>query len=500
MSEDSKYTWMKSKTGRQMYERSVSLLMLKAFYDVVGREKVSFIKVEHTLSSALFVRAEGGFYLDQALLSRVEARMKELSNQAIPIRQRVVSVEEAVDLFEREKMPDKAQLLHFQVDKYISVCTLDDYTDYFYGAMVPDTSYVDRFELRLFEGGFVIILPDAADPERLAVFAPSMKVSKELLDSTLHAEKLGLSAAGELNTRIAEGNTVSLILAQEAMMEKKIGMLAEQIRDRKGVRFVMIAGPSSSGKTTFSHRLCTQLIACGLKPHALATDNYFVNREDTPKCADGQYDFECLGAVDVPKFNEDMTRLLAGEQVEIPTFNFKKGMREYNGNFLKLGEDDILVIEGIHCLNDALSYSLPEESKFRIYISCLTTMNVDDHTRIPTTDARLLRRIARDVGARGYSAATTIARCASVSRGEEKNIFPFQDRADVIFNSSLLYEMAVLKPYVEPLLFSVPRDAEEYPEAKRLLTFLSYFLTIPADAIPDTSLLREFIGGGCYQD
>ena len=281
-------------------------------------------------------------------------------------------------------------------------------------------------------------------------------------------------------------------------MEKRIGDIAETIAQRKDVRFVMIAGPSSSGKTTFSHRLSTQLMACGLTPHAIATDNYFKNRSETPRDANGAYDFESLRAMDVEQFNHDMSLLLQGKTVDLPQFNFKKGVREYNGDQLTLGPRDVLVIEGIHCLNDAFSYALPKESKFRIYISCLTTLNVDDHNRIPTTDARLLRRIERDARTRGYSARATIQMWPSVRRGEESNIIPFQDSADAVFNSALIYEIALLKPYIEPLLFGVPKDCPEYLEAKRLLKFLSYFLPLPADYVPTTSLLREFIGGGCY--
>ena len=302
----------------------------------------------------------------------------------------------------------------------------------------------------------------------------------------------------ELNTAISQGDATSLILTYEAMMEKRIGDIAAEIAQRKEVRFIMIAGPSSSGKTTFSHRLSTQLRACGLRPHAIATDNYFKNREDTPRDENGNYDFEGLGAMDVEQFNMDMVRLLNGEAVELPTFNFKKGMREYNGTFLTLGEGDVLVIEGIHCLNDQFTHSLPKQSKYKIYISCLTTLNVDEHNRIPTTDVRLLRRIERDARTRGHSAQATIRMWPSVRRGEEENIFPFQDSADTIFNSALIYETALLKPYVQPLLFGVPRDSEEYIEAKRLLKFLNYFLPMPADDVPKTSLMREFIGGGCY--
>jgi uridine kinase len=302
-----------------------------------------------------------------------------------------------------------------------------------------------------------------------------------------------------MNSVISQGGATQMILSQEALMEKRIGDIAADIAKRKDVRFVMIAGPSSSGKTTFSHRLATQLLACGMRPHAIATDNYFKNRDETPRDENGQYDFEGLAAMDVEQFNTDMTRLLNGEEVEMPQYNFKKGVREYTGETLALGPQDVLVIEGIHCLNDQFSHSLPRESKYKIYISCLTTLNIDDHNRIPTTDARLLRRIERDARTRGYGAQATIRMWPSVRRGEETNIFPYQDSADAVFNSSLIYETSLLRPYVEPLLFGVPGDCPEYVEAKRLLKFLSYFLTVPADDVPKTSLTREFIGGGCYK-
>ena len=484
--------------GIQTYERSAVFLMLKAFYDVAGRENVERICVECSLSRALFIRALGAFTLDQALLDRVEERMRELSAQALPIEKRSISTDDAIELFKQERLVHKAQLLSFRINSHVNVYSLDGFVDYFYGYMVPDTGYIRCFGLELFESGFVLRLPTRKDPGRLGEFKPAMKVFRELYDSNLRAEALNISNVAELNTAVSQGRATPIILTYEAMMEKKIGDIAAEIAARRQVRFVMIAGPSSSGKTTFSHRLSTQLRACGLRPHAIATDNYFVNRDKTPRDENGQYDFEGLGAMDVEQFNTDMVRLLNGETVEIPTYNFKKGIREYNGNFLALGEGDVLVIEGIHCLNDQFTYALPKESKYRVYISCLTTLNIDDHNRIPSTDARLLRRIERDARTRGYSAQATIKMWPSVRRGEENNIFPFQDSADMIFNSALIYETALLKPYVQPLLFGVPRDSEEYIEAKRLLKFLNYFLPIPADNIPKTSLMREFIGGGCY--
>ena len=487
------------KPGRQTYERSAILLMLKAFYDTVGRENVERITVEFSLSNALFCRAKGQFTPDKALLERVEARMRELAAQALPIEKRSVNIDDAVAMFRTCGLEDKARLLSYRINSHVNVYTLDGFTDYFYGYMVPDTGYLKWFALEPFADGFILRLPDQADPEKLGDFKPPMKVFQAMHEAEDLSAVLHISDVGEMNDVISRGQATQMILSHEAMMEKQIGDIAHEIAARKGVRFVMIAGPSSSGKTTFSHRLSTQLIACGLRPHAIATDNYFRNRADTPRDERGEYDFECLGAMDVEGFNRDMNRLLNGETVEMPTYNFIKGVREYNGETLTLGENDVLVIEGIHCLNDEFSKALPKESKYRIYISCLTTLNVDDHNRIPTTDARLLRRIERDARTRGYGARATIKMWPSVRRGEEENIFPYQDSADTVFNSALIYETALLKPYVEPLLFGVPHDCPEYLEAKRLLKFLNYFLPLPADNVPKTSLLREFVGGGCYK-
>ena len=473
--------------------------MLKAFYDTVGRENAERITVEFSLSNALFCRAKGQFTPDKALLERVEARMRELAAQALPIEKRSVNIDDAVAMFRACGLEDKARLLSYRINSHVNVYTLDGFTDYFYGYMVPDTGYLKWFALEPFADGFILRLPDQADPEKLGDFKPPMKVFQAMHEAEDLSAVLHISDVGEMNDVISRGQATQMILSHEAMMEKQIGDIAHEIAARKGVRFVMIAGPSSSGKTTFSHRLSTQLIACGLRPHAIATDNYFRNRADTPRDERGEYDFECLGAMDVEGFNRDMNRLLNGETVEMPTYNFIKGVREYNGETLTLGENDVLVIEGIHCLNDEFSKALPKESKYRIYISCLTTLNVDDHNRIPTTDARLLRRIERDARTRGYGARATIKMWPSVRRGEEENIFPYQDSADTVFNSALIYETALLKPYVEPLLFGVPHDCPEYLEAKRLLKFLNYFLPLPADNVPKTSLLREFVGGGCYK-
>ena len=328
---------------------------------------------------------------------------------------------------------------------------------------------------------------------------PQNKVFRVLKESAKWGDLLGISTVGDLNDCISQGGLHPLIMTQEALQERKIAEIASQIAADHSRKFIMIAGPSSSGKTTFSRRLSIQLSAAGLKPHPISVDNYFVEREQTPRDANGDYNFECLEAMDIELFNQQMCDLLAGKTVELPYFNFKTGKKEYNGDYLTMGEDDILVIEGIHCLNDKLSHSLPRESKFKIYISALTQLNVDEHNRIPTTDGRLIRRMVRDARTRGASAARTISMWPSVRRGEEENIFPYQEEADVVFNSALIYELSVLKQYAEPLLFGIDREAPEYLEAKRLLKFLDYFLGVDSTNIPDNSLVREFIGGGCFR-
>ena len=485
--------------GYQTYERSLILLFLKAFYDVVGKDSIRRVNVDHSVSHALFIRTDCDVPVDDALAARVQARMEALTAAALPIRKSSIDTDDAMAFFRSVGMPDKAETMHYRLGSHVNVYELDGFTDYFYGYMVPDTSYIKRYAVMpAGEGNIYLRMPALEDPQSLGVFSPSVKVSQAQLEATLHTERLGIPNVGALNNIISADRTTDLILSQEALMEKRIGDIAQQIASRRDVRFVMIAGPSSSGKTTFSHRLSTQLRACGLTPHAIATDNYFLDRDKTPRDASGQYDFECLEAMDVEGFNSDMLRLLNGETVEMPQFNFKKGMREYNGSFLTLGENDVLVIEGIHCLNDRFSHALPEDRKFRIYISCLTTLNIDDHNRIPTTDARLLRRMTRDARTRGYGAAATIAMWPSVRRGEESHIFPYQDSADVIFNSALLYETNLLRPYLEPLLYAIDKSDPSYSEARRLLKFLSYFLPVPADAVPLSSIAREFIGGGCY--
>ena len=474
-------------------------MMLKAFYDTVGGEKIKKITICFSVGQGLYAEPEGEFRLDGSLLRAVKARMRELQSMCLPIVKQSINTSEAVEQFHRHGMYDKEKLFRFRRASRVNVYSIGNFQDYFYGYMVEHTGFIKYYDLALYESGFVLLLPGRSAPEQIKELVPRKKLFDVQRESEEWGERLGISDVGSLNEAITAGRMNELILMQEAFQEKKIGDIAEAVAARPDRKLVMIAGPSSSGKTTFSRRLSIQLQALGLRPHPISVDNYFVNRVNSPRDENGNYDYEALECLDVRQFNEDMTALLAGEMVELPRYNFISGEREYRGDFLKLGAEDILVIEGIHCLNDRLSYSLPKEKKFRIYISALTQLNIDEHNRIPTTDGRLLRRMIRDARTRGASAQETIRMWDSVRRGEEKNIFPFQESADVMFNSALLYELAVLKQYAEPLLFGIPSDSPEYAEAKRLLKFLDYFLGVGSELIPHNSMIREFIGGSCFR-
>lgn len=481
--------------GKKSYRRSVTLLLQKAVDNLYGKDGVS-LKVCHSLGQGYYCELKGATQLENDKVLAIKIEMMRLVDKDILIQKSNYRTDEAVALFAERGMKDKERLFRYRRSSRVNVYDLDGYKDYFYGYMVPSTGYLKYFDLIGYEGGMMLLFPDKNTKE-VAEFKPSQKLFTTLQKSEEWGKMLDIDTVGALNDAIAQGKMQEVIMVQEALMEKRLGQLAEQIAAKGDKKFVMIAGPSSSGKTTFSYRLSTQLIAQGLKPHPIGLDNYYLERDKTPRDEDGNYDFECLEALDIEKFNEDMTKLFAGEKVDIPVFNFKTGKREYKGKFLQLGEDDILVIEGIHGLNDKLSYSLPKESKFKIYISALTQLNIDEHNHLPTTDARLIRRIVRDARTRCTSARETIAMWPSVRRGEEQHIFPFQEEADAMFNSALIYELAVLKAYAEPQLFNIEKDCVEYTEAKRLLKFLDYFLPVPTEEIPKNSILREFIGGSC---
>lgn len=484
--------------GNKTYKRSMCLMMVKAIHDICNHDTSCQVRIDFSVDKGYYCVVSGNVEVNEAFLSRVKQRMLEMVEAKMPIEKRSVNTDEAIALFKKHGMRDKERLFEYRRVSKVNLYSMNEFEDYYYGYMVPDASYLKYFELYLYGEGFVIQMPECEAPMVVPPFRPKQKLFQVLNESSKWGNMMGIQSVADLNEAITKGNLQEMILVQEALQEKKIGDIARTIADRGNVKFVLIAGPSSSGKTTFSHRLSIQLRAHGMIPHPIAVDNYFVNREDTPKDENGNYNYECLGAIDTKQFNQDLKALLEGKEVELPTFNFKTGKREYHGQKKKLGANDVLVIEGIHCLNDALTYQLPKENKFKIYISALTQLNVDEHNRIPTTDGRLLRRMVRDARTRGTSARNTIAMWPSVRRGEEENIFPYQEEADVMFNSALIYELAVLKLYAEPVLFGIEKDCEEYIEAKRLLKFLDYFVGIGSEHVPANSLLKEFIGGGCF--
>ena len=486
-------------SGHKTYKRSMSLLLVKAIYDVAEHENVDKVRIHYSVSKGYYCTIEGNVVLDQQFLDQVEARMHQMVEADLPINKKSVNTDDAIATFARYGMHDKEKLFAYRRVSKVNIYSINEFEDYYYGYMVPSTGYLKYFKLYLYDDGFVLQMPEHKEPEIVPPFEPQNKLFHVLKESTSWGDMQGIETVGALNDRITKGDVRETVLVQEALQEKKIAEIAATIAARPELKFILIAGPSSSGKTTFSHRLSVQLRACGLVPHPIAVDNYFVEREENPVDENGDFDFECLEAVDVELFNRQLGDLLAGKEVVLPRFNFVTGHKEYGPDVKKLGKNDVLVIEGIHCLNPKLTQSLPDENKFKIYISALTQLNIDEHNRIPTTDGRLLRRIVRDARTRGASVARTINMWPSVRKGEEKNIFPYQEEADVMFNSALIYELAVLKPYVEALLFGVDRKAPEYVEAKRLLKFLDYFVGIGSENVPTNSLLREFIGGGCFQ-
>ena len=505
--------------GRRTYRRSVVLLLQRAIYDVYG--SMTQLHVMHSLGEGYYCQLEKAVECadsqqekynedtDQGSrenseksvtehdIDRIVCSMYSFVEKDLPITKHSAKTQYAEQLFKEKGLHDKERLLHYRRSSRVNLYELDGVVDYFYGFMAPSTGMLKYFDIVPYESGFVLLFP-GANSRSVEPLVTSNKLFHTLDDSREWSKMLGIGTIGSLNDAIAAGRGQEIMLLQEALMEQKIGNLAAQIASDDKKKFVMIAGPSSSGKTSFANRLSIQLIAKGRKPHPLSLDDYYVDREFCPKNPDGSFDFECLESIDVKLFNEDMNRLLKGEAVDMPSFNFKTGKREYRGRKLTLGADDILVIEGIHGLNDRLSQLIPPEHKFKIYISALTQLNIDEHNPLSTTDERLIRRIVRDARTRGTNAMETIAMWPSVRKGERENIFPFQEQADVMFNSALVYELAVLKVYAEPLLFGIERDCPEYLEAKRLLKLLDYFLPMPADGIPNNSLLREFVGGSCF--
>lgn len=485
------------KPGKDTYRRSLTLLMETAAWKLYPNLE---LLVQHSIGQGYyceFRHKDAICVPDRKMLSSLKEKMQDFVKADLPIIKYNMNTQDASARFREMGRMDKVRLMRYRRSSRVNVYELQGFPDYYYGYMVPSTGYLEYFDLLLYQNGFMLMFP-GKDPKVVAEFSASDKLFNTLNDSAQWGIHMGIRTVGELNDVIASGRIQDMILVQESYMEQKIGDIAETIASDRRKKFVLIAGPSSSGKTTFSHRLSIQMTAHGLKPHPISLDDFYCNREETPLDENGEFDFECLEALDIPLFNQCMTDLLAGKEVTLPVFNFKTGHREYRQKPLKMGPDDVLVIEGIHGLNEKLSYELPKENKYKIYISALTQLNIDDHNNLSTADGRLIRRMVRDARTRNTTARETLARWHSVRRGEEKNIFPYQEEADIMFNSALIYELSVLKLYAEPLLFSIDTTCPEYPEAKRLLKFLDYFLPVPGENIGHNSILREFIGGSCF--
>ena len=489
------------KDGRRAYRRSVVFLLQRALMDVYPLPANPNLRVEHSLGQGDFCTIDGVGEITDEKLQEFKEVMLDLVEQDIPLKKYSIKTSQAKEMFHSFNMKDKEQLLKYRTSSNINVYDLDGCIDYFYGYMVPSTKYLRYFDLLKFENGFMLMFPNGnkltGDTREVADFTKPMKLFTVQQASSEFGRTMEVPTVGALNEAIASGKIKDIVLSQEAIMERNIGDLARTIAANKDIKFVMMAGPSSSGKTTFSHKLSAQLRALGCVPHPLPLDDFYLNRDQMPVDEYGEKDFETIEGLDIPYFNECMVKLLNGERVLLPNFNFKIGKREYNDHYMQLGQNDILVIEGIHGLNERMSLSLPAESKYKIYLSALTQLSIDEHNPLSTTDGRLIRRIVRDSRTRGTSAAETIAMWDSVRRGEEKYIFPFQEQADYLFNTALIYEMAVLKLYVDPQLYAIDPDHPMYPEAKRLIKLLDYFLPMAPDVIPNNSLVREFIGGSC---
>ena len=486
-----------TKDGIRVYQRSATFIMVVAAKNIAPHIN---IRVNHHISGGYFCESKDGQNLDNDLLAKIQDEMIRIVEQDMPVIKKSYTLDAAFKVFDENEMTDKKGLFKYRRSSRINLYKLDGSYGYFYGDMVPSTSYIKKFKITPYNTGFILQFPDEHNPLEITPFKPAPKLSNIFQESEKWARIMEVDTVGALNDTISQGSIRDLILISEALHEKKIAQIADQITAKKDkIGVILVAGPSSSGKTTFAQRLAIQLRVSGMKPHAVSVDDYFVNREFTPIDEDGKPDFESIEAIDIKLFNRHMVELLEGKEVEIPSFNFKTGTREYKGNTLQLDTNDVLIVEGIHGLNEQLSSSVPRENKFKIYISCLTQLNVDYHNRISTTDTRLIRRMIRDNTHRGMSPERTIELWPMVRRGERKNIFPYQEEADVMFNSALIYELSALKHLAEPLLFQVERSSPYYTEARRVLKFLEYFLGVGTEDIPVNSIVREFVGGSCFE-
>lgn len=490
-----------SPAGMRTYVRSLCFVLYKAVKETLPGAR---LRIEHPISKGYYcqVTKADKSPLTENEVATIKAAMKKCIQQDLPFEMETISSQEAIELFKKDNATDKINLISSLHSLYTNVYKLGDVCDYYYGSLLPSTGYLNIFDLITYHDGMLLQIPNRAQPDQLESFIKQEKIFHTFAEQTEWNAIMKVNNVGEINLAVADKKSRainSLIKIAEALQDKKIAKIADMIKERQTARIVLIAGPSSSGKTTFSKKLSIQLSVNALRPVAISLDDYFIRRKDTPLDENGDYDFESIYALDLDLFNKQMTQLLAGEEIELPYYNFETGEREYRGNRISLKPDDILVIEGIHGLNPELTKMIPEEKKFKIYISALTTLSLDDHNWIPMSDNRLLRRIVRDYKYRGYSAEETIHRWAKVREGEEKWIFPYQENADAIFNSALLFEIPVIKKYAEPILMEVPCDCVEYAEAFRLLKFLRYFINVPDNEIPMTSVLREFVGGSSFE-
>ncbi len=486
--------------GQRTYQRSLVFLLQKAVHDVLPGYR---LHVEYTVLNGLYCELiDSGRVINAALLQLLEKRMRELVAEDKPFVRKKLPTEKAIELFRQNGQPEKALLQQTRGSFYTSVYYMDAYPDHLYGPLVPSSGYLKVFALSMYQDGFVVLMPNPKQPSEALSVVVQHKLFDIFQENNEWIKIMGAHTIGSINHAIQQGEVKKLIMVSESLHEKKYAQLADELQKREQVRLVLIAGPSSSGKTTSSKRLAVQAKVAGLNPVLLEMDNYFVDRAHTPRDAEGNYDFEDLHALDLPFFNQQLQDLLAGKEVHIPTFDFSNGKRYFiEGNVLKMGPKDILIMEGIHALNPSLTASVSDATKYKIYCSALTSVNLDENNRISTTDNRLIRRLVRDAKFRGYTASETIMRWASVRRGEDRNVFPFQENADIMFNSALTYEMYILRRYAEPLLRRIKPTEQAFSEAVRLLKFLSYFEVLPTDTenyIPSNSILREFIGGSIF--
>ncbi|WP_352417990.1 nucleoside kinase [Proteiniborus sp.] len=487
---------MTDKDGQRIYVRTLCFIYVKACKDIFDNCEVT---IEHSLSKGIYSEIHKTDRLTPNDVKKIINRMNEIIESDYDIKREAVNINKAKEIFLKQNMHDKVRLLNHVTKTNIHVYNIENLYDTYYGYLAPSTGYIEKFNLVYYHPGIVLQYPVKEEGFKIPKFEEHQKLFKIFRESEKWGDILDIGYVGALNDKIKEGLIEEIIRISEALHEKKIAYIADTICLNDDIRIILIAGPSSSGKTTFAERLSIQLKVNGKKPISISVDDYFVNREDTPIDENGEYDFESIEAVDLELFNSDLSKLLSGEEVELPTFNFVLGRREYNGKKIKIDEDHPIIIEGIHGLNNRLTASIPQKNKFKIYISALTQLNLDSHNRIHTTDTRLIRRLVRDHKYRGNNAETTLERWDSVRRGEEKNIFPFQEEADVMFNSSLVYDLSVLKKYAEPLLREIDKTSMHYKESKKLLRFLSYFTDIyDEQPIPCTSIIREFIGGSCF--